>query len=328
MILAVPLLVTTVVLQCSSLVMSAAIYQGTHACGTQVSDDQLLEKEQHFNSHRVYASKFNSILQSQSPFDVYFHVIYKNETLAGGLLSEADIISQLVVLNQTFAPTGMSFILKEVTLTLNEDWFSRAGPFSTSNLQDEMKSSLRKGGVADLNIYSLGFETGDVEGLLGYSTFPRDYEQRPSDDGVVVLYSSLPGGSTSYYNEGKTTTHEVGHWVGLYHTFQGGCFGSGDQVSDTAPEASPAYGCPVNRHSCIGGGPDPLANYMDYGYDSCMTNFTPGQIERLVDQHHSNINPLYITWPNTNTIEPNRRGESGKAEFKFHRKGNASQPSG
>ncbi|KAF4623547.1 hypothetical protein D9613_001961 [Agrocybe pediades] len=198
-------MITTVVLQCSSLVMSAAIYQGTHACGTQVSDDQLLEKEQHFNSHRVYASKFNSILQSQPPFDVYFHVIYKNETLAGGLLSEADIISQLVVLNQTFAPTGMSFILKEVTLTLNEDWFSRAGPFSTSNLQDEMKSSLRKGGVADLNIYSLGHVSPSC------SSSTEDFDFRTYALGLkqVMLKDSL---DTAPFHEIMNNGHQTMAW--------------------------------------------------------------------------------------------------------------------
>lgn len=121
-----------------------------------------------------------------------------------------------------------------------------------------MKKALRRGGPADVNVYTVGFKEGEAKGLLGYATFPKLYEGAEQDDGIVILYSTLPGGSLKGYNEGKTFTHELGHWLGLYHTFQGeSCTGGGDFVSDTPPEKAPASGCPIGRNTCPGGGKDP-----------------------------------------------------------------------
>lgn len=135
-------------------------------------------------------------------------------------------------------------------------WFNYVAPNLPTN--KAMKELLHKGGAADLNVYTVGFKGGPGKGLLGYATFPSSYEGNPKDDGVVIQYSTVPGGSNVDYGEGKTLTHEMGHWVGLYHTFQGDtCLGEGDYVSDTPPEETSTFGCPIEKDTCPGDGPDP-----------------------------------------------------------------------
>lgn len=216
--------------------------------------------------------------RASTPINVYFHVVSQNATV--GNVSNAQIKDQMKVLNSAFSDTGLSYVLAGTTRTINSDWFNNAGPDNSQ--QTAMKKALRHGGKVDLNIYTVGFRSSDTVGLLGYSTFPWEYSSSPTDDGVVVLFSSLPGGSIKNYNLGHTVSHEAGHWVGLYHTFEGGCSGSGDYVSDTPAEASPASGCPSGRDTCTGSsGVDPIHNYMDYSYDSCMSEFTTGQATRM-----------------------------------------------
>jgi len=167
---------------------------------------------------------------------------------------DSQIQAQINILNKDYNGTGLSFKLQNVTRTLNAGWFNRVAPETTQ--QTAMKNALRNGTSSTLNLYTVGFASGDGQGLLGYATFPSDYESNPMDDGVVVAYSTLPGGLMTGFNLGRTLTHEIGHWVGLYHTFQGGCSGSGDFVSDTPAEASSASGCPASRDTCPGQGLD------------------------------------------------------------------------
>src|SRR3954465_16029046 len=87
--------------------------------------------------------------------------------------------------------------------------------------------------------------------------------------------------SPGRYDEGKTVTHEAGHWLNLEHTFFGGCNAKGDFVDDTPAQRGPSSGCPVGADTCREAGVDPIHNYMDYSYDSCYWEFTPGQTQRM-----------------------------------------------
>jgi hypothetical protein len=206
--------------------------------------------------------------------DVYFHVINRGTGIANGDVPDAQIQAQMTVLNQAYEATGWGFNLVEIDRTTAATWFTMS-PGSTAEAQ--AKQLLRQGGAADLNIYT----ANPGSGLLGWATFPWSYTGDPVRDGVVVLYSSLPGGSATPYNMGDTGTHEVGHWMGLYHTFQGSCSLRGDSVGDTPAEREPAFGCPAGRNSCPAPGFDPIRNFMNYTDDSCMNRFTPRQDGRM-----------------------------------------------
>lgn len=210
---------------------------------------------------------------------VYFHVINNGATLAQGNVPESQLNDQIAVLNAAYAGTPFVYTLAGIDRTTNADWYTMS-PGSTAEKQ--AKKALHKGGAESLNLYT----ANPGGGLLGWATFPSSYAAQPKMDGVVVLYTSLPGGSAEPYDEGDTATHEVGHWQGLYHTFQGSCTAQNDSVADTPAERSAAYGCPVNRDSCPGkAGMDPTTNFMDYVDDSCMFEFTPDQTTRM-DQMH------------------------------------------
>jgi hypothetical protein len=214
---------------------------------------------------------------------VYFHVVTDGAT---GSLTDAQIAAQMEVLNVTFAGgeggarTGFSFALAGVTRTDNPAWFY-AGPGGTN--EHTMKRTLRQGGNNALNLYST-----TAGAYLGWAYLP-DIVTKPGQaylDGIVIDWESMLGTSTTYagrFDQGETATHEAGHWLNLEHTFYRGCSAKGDFVDDTPAEKTPTSGCPAGKDTCSAPGLDPIHNYMDYSYDSCYTEFTAGQTQRMRD---------------------------------------------
>jgi hypothetical protein len=243
-------------------------------CGAeQIDAEQQARIEAEFevlNAKRAMGGVVNAQAVS---IPVYFHVI--RDSSGNGGVTTTQINNQITILNNAFASAGFSFYLASTDYTNNSTWYTAS---NGTTAESQMKSALRKGTASALNFYT----NSPGGGLLGWATFPWSYASAPSKDGVVVLNTSLPGGTATNYNQGDTGTHEVGHWMGLYHTFQGGCTSPGDSVSDTPYEASAASGCPTGRDTCTSlSGLDPITNFMDYSYDSCMNTFSAGQNSRM-----------------------------------------------
>ena len=262
-----------------ALASSAPVFSGSPVrCGTRTpSEEEIKAIEAAVTRGRARGKVSETI-------PVWVHVINKGAGFENGDLSDQMIREQMRVLNDSFdgktggANTEFGFELVGVTHTTNQVWFEQM----VFDLHVELaaKQALRQGGPETLNLYTV-----DGGPYLGWSYFPSILTTKYAAlDGVVVDWRSLPGGTFAIYSEGDTATHEVGHWLALYHTFQGGCSRFNDYLDDTPAEFSPAFFCPAGRDSCsqpTRPGLDPIENFMDYTQDSCMYQFTPNQAGRM-----------------------------------------------
>ena len=230
---------------------------------------------------------------------VVVHVLM-DDSCTNGVISDAMVQSQIDILNEDYLALGgtngangtdaqIQFVLADedpsgqattgITRSCNSLWFNDNGNYWNSLNWDPNRY---------MNIY-----TNKAGGFLGYVPFlPADaggtLVGEPSDR-VVILWTAFGRDSDAApYDQGRTATHEVGHYLGLEHPFhpQGqcgsavdpGCYGDGDLICDTNPEAGPNFGCPASASSC--GSDDPFHNYMDYTDDLCMEEFTVEQSRR------------------------------------------------
>ena len=228
----------------------------------------------HWNKHKVVRVK------------TVVHVITAEDGSGGVTVQQ--VRDQMKVINDGFrgvtspdaAPTRFRFVLKRLHYVPNDDWFNWElnDDFTESEAAIEAKTTLHRGGWRTLNMYIANLGSG----LLGYATFPQDGVL--ALDGVVLLNESLPGGTAAPYNEGDTATHEIGHWIGLFHTFQNGCDAPGDSVRDTPYQLDDIniFFCNESDDTCPQPGTDPVHNFMSYGDDPCLDQFTRGQNRRMV----------------------------------------------
>lgn len=243
---------------------------------------------------------------------VVVHVIHNGGTEN---ISDAQIESQITVLNEDFRKiTGTSGDGNGVDTEI-EFCLAKKTPdgkctngivriqSTLSNHQTYQRAQLKNLSYWDnsryLNMYVVKTINGS-SGILGYASYPGG---PPAEDGTVIRHDYFGRIGTAAASLGRTTSHEIGHWFGLYHTFNGGCgadtCADGDYVCDTPPAINPNYGCPT-INSCSNDFPnvdDQVQNYMDYSDDPCKSMFTAGQKARM---HASLVSMRYDIWQQWN----------------------------
>ena len=232
------------------------------------------------NSLTNISSSYAPLTGADYVIPVVFHVIYRSDNV--GYISNQRIVDQIAVLNEDFAGylgsgfnTTVQFELTEIKYYQNNTAFqdSLAGSYKASIASDESQY---------LNIFTNDAGGG---GILGYATLP-DGAAGASGDGIVMLHDTIGGRNNGYgsFDEGRTLVHEVGHYLGLQHTFNptGACesntYSAGDLVVDTPAQDNADYGSASS--DC--GVTSAFNNFMNYSYDDYMYTFTSEQTNRMI----------------------------------------------
>ncbi|KAJ6779967.1 hypothetical protein PWT90_03345 [Aphanocladium album] len=240
-----------------------AALQGPDECGTIAPSPELLAAAAEMAAHEKQAAKNpNAKPAADVTVPVYLHVIAASQSKDDGYLSDADVTSTINGMNKHYKGLGFQFSVKGIDHTINTSWASDGDEMA-------MKKKLRKGDYRTLNLYFLPKLSPN-----GYCYYPTT-----ASAGSDAFYRDGCTLRSNTYNNGQTTTHETGHWLGLIHTFEGGCSGPNDMVDDT-PALVNSWSCNKNDDSCPDlPGKDPVTNFMSYG--TCRSEFTAGQSARM-----------------------------------------------
>ncbi|CCO34088.1 Extracellular metalloprotease MGYG_00389 [Rhizoctonia solani AG-1 IB] len=235
-------------------------------CGSHPSEAQVKLSEASFRAKKKSSKALGGTPNVVIP--VHWHAVQSGDSLLQGHIPESQVADSIKVLNEDYALTGFSFKLESGRYYTNSTWFNRAGPDRgevEGIYQTEMKQTLRRGNNATtLNIFSVGFTNIVTTGLLGYATFPTDYTTDPQDDGVVIRYSTVPGGS----NAPKAALARV-------------TLSMTPQLNSTKPKVAQLSLPTAAQVSQVATLHLRIHNFMDYSDDICLTEFTPGQILRM-----------------------------------------------
>jgi PKD repeat protein len=273
-----------------------------------LSDDEFERELSNLKKKYIDDSKSNGIIT----IPVIVHVIHNGEAVGTGAnISTTQVKSQIDVLNEDFRksvetagyndhPDGADIEI-EFALALRDEYgndLPEAGIhrvhgnrtyWEGNAIEEVLKPQTIWNPKKYMNIWTVNFG-GDQETTLGYAQFPslsglEGLNQNGglnSTDGVIIGYKYFGRAGTiaAPYDGGRTTTHEIGHWLGLRHIWGDGDCSVDDFCEDTPNAGHANYSCePIN--SCGLFENDMIENYMDYTPDACMNIFTQDQKERM-----------------------------------------------
>lgn len=273
---------------------SSTFKDGAYRCATHEHDMFLRSMPGYRHAQRVEdcslsqtnpESQYDPVAGRTVVIPIYFHVIHKTD--GTGYIERERIDDQMAVLNDDFGgtvfngnsgfDTTIQFQLVAVDYIESDDWYTDAGAGGLS----EFQASLAVNPKRYINVY-----TNDAggDGVLGYATLPPG-SAGSDGDGVVMLHNTIGGRNNGFgnYNQGRTLVHEIGHYLGLLHTFEGGgcdnTYTSQDLIVDTPPQSEPDYGSSASSSCSV---TSAIENFMNYSNDSAMYTFTQEQTNRMI----------------------------------------------